>query len=211
MAYASSDSDDSSLVKKTLDWIVEAGVNGLGVLPSARKVAEDHLRSAGDVESAIDSIILWRTTYAAGTGFVSGVGGIAVMPVAIPAALLASYALAANTAAAIAYLRGYDIHSEQTRTMILLCLIGESGEQILKNAGIAIGTKLTKNLIQQIPGKVLIEINKRVGFRLVTKAGAKGVVNVAKMVPLVGGVVGASFDSFFVNASGRVSKKVFVV
>jgi hypothetical protein len=211
MAYASSDGDDSSLVKKTLDWIAEAGVNGFGVLPSARKVAEDHLRNAGDVELAIDSIILWRTTYAAGTGFVSGVGGIAAMPVAIPAALLASYALAANTAAAIAYLRGYDIHSEQTRTMILLCLIGESGEQILKNAGIAIGTKLTKNLIQQIPGKVLIEINKRVGFRLVTKAGAKGVVNVAKMVPLVGGVVGASFDSFFVNACGRVSKKVFVV
>jgi hypothetical protein len=211
MADASPNGDDSSLVKKTLDWIAEAGINGLGVLPSAKKVADDHLRNTGDPESAIDSIIMWRTTYAAGTGFVSGVGGIAVMPVTIPAALLASYALAANTAAAIVYLRGYDIHSEQARTMILLCLIGESGEQILKNAGIAIGTKLTKNLIQQIPGKVLIEINKRIGFRLVTKAGAKGVVNVAKMVPLVGGVVGAGFDSFFVNACGRVSKKVFIM
>lgn len=211
MADASPNSDDSSLVKKTLDWIAEAGINGLGVLPSAKKVADDHLRNTGDPESAIDSIIFWRTTYAAGTGFVSGVGGIAVMPVAIPAALLASYALAANTAAAIACLRGYDIYSEQARTMILLCLLGENAEQFLKNAGIAIGNKLAKNLIQQIPGKVLIDINKRIGFRLITKGGAKGVINLARMVPLAGGVVGAGFDSFFVKACGSVSKKVFVI
>ncbi|MFN9650589.1 MAG: hypothetical protein ACK58Z_19410, partial [Pseudanabaena sp.] len=61
---------------------------------------------------------------------------IAAMPVTIPAGLLASYALGANTAAAVAYLRGYDIHSEHVRTMVLLCLIGEAGEEILKNAGI---------------------------------------------------------------------------
>ena len=67
---------------------------------------------------------MWRTIYAAGTGFVSDVGGIAVMPVTIPAALPAAYALAAIPPAAIAYLRGCDIHSEQIRTMILFCLIG---------------------------------------------------------------------------------------
>jgi hypothetical protein len=210
MPVAGASSEDDSPIQRTLNWIVEAGINGLGLLPSAKKVAEDHLRDHGDVEVAINSVIIWRTTYAAGTGFVSGFGGIAAMPVAIPAALIASYALAANTAAAVAYLRGYDIHSEQTRTMVLLCLIGESGEQVLKAAGIAIGTKLSRNLIQQIPGKVLIEINKRVGFRLITKAGEKGVINIAKMIPLAGGVVGAGFDSLFVNTSGRFSKKVFV-
>jgi hypothetical protein len=200
---------DGSLIQSTLNWIVVAGINGFGVLPSAKKVASDHLKDAVDLESAIESIINWRTAYAAGSGFVTGVGGIAAMPVAIPAGLLASYALGANTAAAIAYVRGYDVDAEQVRTLILLSLIGESAEQVLKNAGIAIGTKLTKVVLQQIPGKVFIEINKRVGFRLITKAGQKGVVNVAKMVPLVGGVVGAGFDGYFVNACGRAAQVLF--
>ena len=169
---ASPEDNDSNIVQSTLNWIVEAGINGFGVLPSARKVANDHLKDADDPDSAIESIINWRTAYAAGSGFITGVGGIAAMPVAIPAGLLASYALGANTAAAIAYVRGYDVDTEQVRTLILLSLIGESAEQVLKNAGIAIGTKLTQAVLQQIPGKVFIEINKRVGFRLITKANA---------------------------------------
>jgi len=208
-AGASPSGIDNNLVQSTLNWIVEAGINGFGVLPSARKVANDHLKDAVDPDSAIASIINWRTAYAAGSGFVTGVGGIAAMPVTIPAGLMASYALGANTAAAIAYVRGYEVDTEQVRTLILLCLIGESAEQVLKNAGIAIGTKLTKAVLQQIPGKVFIEINKRVGFRLITKAGEKGVVNVAKMVPLVGGVVGAGFDGYFVNSCGRAAQALF--
>lgn len=209
MTSATASSDNSNLIQSTLQWIADAGINGLGVLQSAQQVAEDHLRQAASVEAAIDSIIAWRTTYAVGTGFISGLGGIAAMPITIPAGLAASYALGANTAAAIAYLRGYDIHSEQVRTLVLLCLIGEAGEEILKNAGIAIGTKLFQKLLKQIPGKVLIEINKRVGFRLITKAGEKGVVNLMKMVPLVGGVVGGTFDGLFVNSCGKTAKRVF--
>jgi hypothetical protein len=204
----SSQSNDSA-IQSALNWIIEAGVNGFGVLPSARKVAADHCSRSNDPETAIESIISWRTAYAAGSGFVTGIGGIAAMPITIPAGLLATYALGANTAASVAYMRGYDIDTEQVRTLILMCLIGESAEQILKNAGIAIGTKVTQNLLQQIPGKAFIEINKRIGFRLITKAGEKGVINVAKMVPLVGGVVGAGFDATFVNKCGRFAQDLF--
>lgn len=210
MVSATSGDDNSSLIQTTLEWIANAGINGLGVLPSAKQVAEEHLSRAASVEDAINSIIAWRTTHAASTGFITGLGGIAAMPVTIPAGLLASYALGANTAAAVAYLRGYDIHSEQVRTMVLLCLIGKAGEEILKNAGIAIGTKVGQNLVKRIPGRVLIEINKKIGFRLITKAGEKGVVNVMKMLPLVGGVVGGTFDGIFVNSCGKTAKTVFV-
>ncbi|MFN5658437.1 MAG: hypothetical protein ACK5A9_09075, partial [Pseudanabaena sp.] len=73
-----------------------------------------------------------------------------------------------------------------------------------------IGTKVCQNLIKRIPGRVLIEINKKIGFRLITKAGEKGVVNVMKMLPLVGGVVGGTFDGIFVNSCGKTAKTVFV-
>jgi hypothetical protein len=210
MVSATTGEDNSNLIQATLEWIADAGINGLGVLPSAKQVAEDQFSRAASIEDAINSVIAWRTTYAAGMGFVTGLGGIAAMPITIPAGLAASYALGANTAAAVAYLRGYDVHSEQVRTMVLLCLIGEAGEEILKNAGIAIGTKVCQKLIDRIPGKVLIEINKKIGFRLITKAGEKGVVNLMKMLPLVGGVVGGTFDGIFVNSCGKTAKTVFI-
>ncbi|QSJ17677.1 EcsC family protein [Nostoc sp. UHCC 0702] len=210
MVSANTGDDNNNPIKATLEWIADAGINGLGILPSAEQVAADHLSKAASIEDAINSVIAWRTTYAAGTGFLTGLGGIAAMPITIPVGLAASYALGANTAAAIAHLRGYDIYSEQVRTMVLLCLIGEAGEEILKTAGITIGTKVCQNLIKQIPGKVLIEINKKVGFRLITKAGEKGVINIMKMLPLVGGVVGGTFDGIFVNSCGKTAKKVFV-
>ncbi|MBL1197714.1 MAG: hypothetical protein FWK04_01180 [Nostoc sp. GBBB01] len=210
MVSANAGNDNNNLIKATLDWIADAGINGLGVLPSAKQVATDHLSKAATIEDAINSVIAWRTTYAAGTGFITGLGGIAAMPITIPVGLATSYALGANTAAAIAHLRGYDIYSEQVRTMVLLCLMGEAGEEILKTAGITIGTKVCQNLIKQIPGKVLIEINKKIGFRLITKAGEKGVINLMKMLPLVGGIVGGTFDGIFVNSCGKTAKTVFV-
>lgn len=200
---------DDSFIDKLLNWIIDVGINGFGFLPPATKVAEDHLRSCKTPEEAVDSVIAGRTALAAGTGFLTGLGGIATLPVTIPASLASSYALGANTAAAIAIIRGYDINSDQVRTFILLSLIGEAGLEVLRAVGVNAGSKIAKNLIGQIPGKVLIEINKKVGFRLVTKAGEKGVVNLMKLVPLVGGIVGAGFDSAFVNQCGKTAKQLF--
>ncbi len=209
MISSTESKDKSNPVQATLEWIADVGINGLGILPSAEQVAEKYLSESGSVNDAINSLIAWRTTHAVGSGFITGLGGIAAMPITIPAGLAASYALGANTAAAVAYLRGYDIHSEQVRTMVLLCLIGEAGEKILKTAGIAIGTKVCQNLIKRIPSKVLIEINKKIGFRLITKAGERGVINLVKMLPLVGGVIGGAFDGIFVNSCGKTAKTVF--
>jgi hypothetical protein len=210
MTIVPNNSDDNDPIQKLLRWIVNVGINGFGVLPSAEDVAEDHLRSCGyNREEAINSVIAWTTAYAAGTGFITGLGGLATLPIAIPASLASSYALGANTAAAIAIIRGYDIDSDQVRTFVLLALLGDSGLEVLKTVGVNLGTKLTKTLISQIPGKVLIEINKKVGFRLITKAGEKGVVNLMKLVPLVGGVLGAGFDSTFVNKCGKTAKNIF--
>ena len=200
-------STDSS-AKQLINWIVDTGINGFGPLPSAQKVAKDHLKNCSSVEEAINSVIVWRTTHAAGTGFVTGLGGLITLPVSIPASLASSYALGANTAGAIAILRGYNIEDDRIRTLVLLSLIGKASGEVLKTAGIHVGSKITQNLIKQIPGKVLIEINKKVGFRLITKAGEKGVVNLMKVVPLVGGVVGAGFDGTFVNACGQTAKRI---
>ncbi len=69
-------------------------------------------------------------------------------------------------------------------------LLGTSALDAVKQAGVQIGTKASTHVIKQIPSRLLIAINKQVGFRLVTKTGQKGVVNFIKIVPFVDGSVG---------------------
>ena len=65
-------------------------------------------------------------------------------------------------------------------------------------------------MIFRISGEVLKRINRAVGFRLVTKAGTRGVVNLVKVVPFVGGFVGGALDAVATKVIGRTAKQVFV-
>ncbi len=75
----------------------------------------------------------------------------------------------ARLAGAIAHLRGYDIRSEEVRSVVLMSLIGSSATEALSQAGVQIGTKSALSAVKQVPGRVLIQINQAVGFRLITK------------------------------------------
>ena len=96
--------------------------------------------------------------------------------------------------ACTAYMAGFELNSDQTQTFIYACLAGVAVNEIIKQAGIKFGVKFANGLIKKIPGKVLTKINQKVGFRFVTKIGTKGIVNLGKMVPGVGAVVGGGLD-----------------
>jgi len=82
--------------------------------------------------------------------------------------------------AAIAYMGGHDIKDDRVKTLVYSCLVANSAKDVAKSVGITVGGKLATNAIKAIPGKTLIEINKRVGFRLITKFGEKGVTNLGR-------------------------------
>ncbi|MDJ0725710.1 MAG: EcsC family protein [Prochloraceae cyanobacterium] len=201
---------DNSPVTEFLDAIVNTGIQGFGVLPSAEKVAEIHAENSPNTEAAIDSVIAWRSGYASITGFLTGLGSVVTLPISIPASLLSCYALGANTAGAIAVLRGYELKEDAVRTFILLSILGEAGVEVLiKTVGANASTKIAKNIIAQIPSKVLLEINRKVGIKLLSKTSEKSIINLTKIVPLVGGAFGAGMDSFYVNACGQTAKVLF--
>lgn len=175
--------------------VVDAGIRGGGPLRSAVDIADEHLISAGgDREAAIRRLVATHVRLAAVSGFATGLGGIVTLPITVPAAMAGLYIIATRMSAGIAHLRGYDLDTEEVRSAILVALLGSAGAATLKKAGIEIGKKSTTAALHRLPGRVLIEINKRVGYRLVTKAGEKGVVNLTKLVPLVGGPIGAAVD-----------------
>lgn len=112
--------------------------------------------------------------------------------------------------AAIAYIGGYDLKDDRIRTLIYICLAGNGAKDILKDAGIIIGRKMTTEMIRNISGKTIVTINKKVGFRLLTKFGEKGVINLGKIVPVAGGIIGATFDSLSTHTIGKIAKSAFI-
>ena len=183
-----------------------------GVLPGERTVmelAEDYLAKSSSREKAIDNLIGYQTVLCGTNGFITGLGGLLVLPVVIPANVAGVIYVQLRMIAAIAHINGYDIYSDQVRTIAYACLTGSSAANILKNVGIKISEKMAVNTLKKVPGAILIKINQQVGFRLVTKFGQKGLVNVIKMMPLVGGVVGGVFDTGMTLTIGNIAKKVF--
>lgn len=195
-----------SLLDKCYDGALE------GILPGERTVeelAEDYLMKNSDKEKAIDDLIAYQTVLCGTNGFVAGLGGLLVLPVAIPANIASVIYVQLRMIAAIAYINGYDIHSDQVRILAYTCLTGSSATNILKNVGIKIGEKAAVNTLKKIPGAILVKINQQVGFRLVTKFGQKGLINLGKMIPILGGVIGGGFDTVTTIGIGNITKVVF--
>lgn len=131
------------------------------------------------------------------------------MPVAIPSALGASWLLQARLAGAIARIHGHDLGEDRVRTMILLSLAGDVAKEAMNGLGVRFGGKLTERAVAQVPGRALVEVNKRIGLRLLTKAGERGIVNFSKVVPVGGGVVGGTFDAVVCRMVGRTARSLF--
>ena len=87
-----------------------------------------------------------------------------------------------------------------------MVIIGQDVKEVCKNAGVQIDTKFTYKLIAKIPSSALKKINQLVGFRLLSKASERSVVSLTKMVPVVGGIVGGSFDAVSCRIVGIAAK-----
>ena len=203
------ESDQSGLME-ILDWVYEKAVGGMPGLDSAYELAEDHLRGDGSLEDQVNSLIRWQNTKAATSGFLSGIGGFLTMPVTIPANLGSVWFVQIRMIAAIACMGGYDLRDDRVKTLVYACLTTSAAKDILKHAGIDVSKKLAKGALNNLSGKVIRKINKAVGFRLLTKFGEKGVVNLHKLIPLAGGVVGAIVDASATNTIGNIARDTFI-
>lgn len=197
---------------QVLDWCYEKSLNGVPGFDSAEEMANDYLSKQGSIEKAIDWLIAHQNLKSMTSGFLTGVGGVITMPVMIPANIASVLYVQMRMIAAIAHLRGYDLKSDQVKTLVYASLTGNSAAEILKGTGIIIGKKMAVSFIKnKIPSKVLLTINKKIGFRLITKAGTKSPIVLTKAVPIVGGFVGATIDGLSTAAIGKAAKKIFVL
>jgi len=181
-----------------LDNIYGQSINGIkNISKPVKDICDEYLDRYKDPRKAASKLVVSDITKCTTSGFLSGLGGAIALPVtlaAIPANITSVLYVQVRMIASVAYLAGLDVNSDATQTFVYACLAGVSVADCVKGAGIKLGTKLATNAIDQIPGKALTVINQKVGFRMLTKFGEKGIFNLGKMVPVLGGVIGGGFD-----------------
>ncbi|WMY78498.1 EcsC family protein [Citricoccus sp. I39-566] len=163
-----------------------------------------------DIEKTIRRLIVESVEAAGVNGLVTGLGGFIMMPVAVPANMAGALVINARLAAAIAYLRGYDLKDPHVRTVATLIAVGSNAQQVAKTVGIKVGQKLAMEAIKKIPIAVIRQVNRKAGFMLLAKYGTKrSVVTLAKGIPLVGGVAGGAVDGTMTTLIGRTASTMF--
>lgn len=182
-------------IMKLLDSCYEKCLNGVPkVSPNVEDMAKNYLQKHKSKEEACKVMIKNQIVKCTTSGFITGFGGIITMPVTLPANIGSVLYVQMRMIACTAYMAGFELNSDQTQTFVYACLAGVSVNELIKQAGIKFGVKFANGLIKKIPGKVLTKINQKVGFRFITKFGSKGIVNMGKLLPGVGAIIGGGLD-----------------
>lgn len=164
-----------------LDSLYSKCIQGIPMISSPiEKMADDYLQHNATVEDAAKDMINKQVIKCTTSGFITNLGGIITLPVTIPANVGSVMYVQMRMIACAAYMAGYDVHTDQVQTLVYACLAGVSVMEVAKKVGIKIGQKGLENLIDKIPGKVLIAINHKVGFRMLTKFGETGAINIGR-------------------------------
>ena len=197
-----------------LDRILEIGIEGRGPFAGAAEIAAIARAEQGATEGAISSVIDQHVRAGAVGGFVTSLGGFVTLPIAIPVNVAEFYVLATRMVAAVADLRGYDLRSAEVRTAILLTLVGHNPNEVLHEAGIPVPAStgiVGPLLLNRLPKSALMVAHKAIGFRFLRSVSQRTLSRLGRLVPVVGGVLGAGMDGFLMRQIGKAAKRDFAV
>lgn len=200
----------SSKMLQVMDWAFEKANGNVPGFGTSQEMAQKYLQKYGSVNKAIDKLINWQITSAATAGFVTNLGGLPAMPITLPANIAGVMAIQLRMIGAIAELGGFHENTEEKKTGMYLCLLGSQAGDVLSKTASQFAVKFATASLKKVPGAVLTKINQQVGFRLLTKFGEKGLLNIHKAIPILGGVVSGTIDGFSTYAIAKAAKALFL-
>lgn len=194
-----------------LKRILHLGINGGGGLSSARELGDKYLQNTSyqTKMERINALAKWEGRKNFTSGFLTSLGGIISLPVAIPASLGINWVLQTRMVAAMAYVGGFDIDDPPVRMSIALCLLGKKGKNLLDKDIEELSELLRKNTLSQLPKQTIQLVNQTVAARLMQVATAKGFSRVSKAIPLLGGAVGGTLDFMSCRETAEFAKELF--
>ena len=202
--------EKGSKMLKVMDWAFDKATGDIPGLGSSSDMAKKYLDKYGSVNAAVDHLVKWQITSSATTGFTTSFGGLPTMAITLPANIAGVMGIQLRMIGAIAELGGFHEQTEEKKTGMYLCLLGsQAGNMLSKTTG-QFAIKFSTAALKKLPGSVLTKINQTVGFRLFTKFGQKGLVNIHKAIPVLGGVVGGSIDALSTYSIAKAAKALFL-
>lgn len=205
------DSRAVAALVQTLEWAYDKAVGGVPGLESASELAATYQRQFPNADDAIDALIRWQIAKAAAAGFITNLGGIMTLPVALPANLVSALYIQTRMVAAIAHLRGHDLHSDRVRTVVLACLCGTSLVDVAKEVGVGIGVSLAQQAVTGLSTKALKQLSHATGHvagkSLLRRA--VGGASLSRLTPLVGGLIAGLADGAVTRGYGTAAKRLF--
>ena len=181
-------------------------------LKSAKNLALEYMSYSLDMDVNIEQMVRSQILNSVVTDVMTGFPGVFFMLVSIPADFTATTYVNIRMVAAIAYMRGYDVYSNFVRTFVLATSFGVLAGDLVKEVGVQVVGKISLNFLKKsITRKMLTDINQAIGFRFITKFGSKGVINLGKIIPLFGAIVGGTFDGVACRSAAELAKKQFEV
>ena len=193
-----------------IHWAYDRAISGVRGLDSAVALAEKYRGKTDTLHDDANALIRWQMARAGTSGFITGLGGLLSIPVAIPANLAAVLFLQLRMVAAIAHLAELDVKDERVRSLCFVCLCGQSSEDLLRQLGLELGQKLGKAALRKVSGKVVGQIQQSVGGRLMTQAGHKGALHLHRVIPILGGLVCGATDALATKAIGHAARDSFL-
>lgn len=182
-------------IMKILDSCYDKCLNGIPKVSSnVEDMAHEYLQKYETKELACKAMLKNQIAKCATSGFMTGFGGFVTMPVTLPVNVTSVVYVQMRMIACVAYMAGFELDSDETQTFVYACLAGVAVHELVKQTCVKFGVKFANGLIKKIPRTVLTKINQKVGFRFITKFGTQGIVNLGKLLPGVGAVVGGGLD-----------------
>lgn len=205
------DSVDPDIILHSFDSLYKLVIDGIpNVCPPIQVLAEDYLQKNGNVRYAAKSLTHYQIAKCTTSGFVNNLpGGFLVVP-ATTLELGSVLYIQMRMVAGLAYMGGFDVYSDQVKTFVYVCLVGLAVVDPVKKAGVKFGNKFAAAMLKKVPTDVLKKINRAVGFRFITKFGEKGILNLGKVIPVVGGLIGGSVDLVDTKIVADRAYKLFV-
>ncbi len=196
--YNSPKEDRKGIISKTLDWAYSKAVVGFTGVDSAYDLGNSYLSQSRTLDQQVNSLIKWQVAKAATSGFVTGLGGVMVMPLTVPANIASVIYVQIRMITAIAYMGGHDIKDDRVKSLVYICMVGNGAKELLKDVSIKAGEKMLSKVLEKVSTK------------LATKAGTAGVTSAGKAIPILGGVVGGSYDAISTKIVGKIAKRIFI-
>ena len=195
---------------KAIMAVLHKAIDGLPGFAGAREVAQKELRSKGDVDAAVSTVITKHLGLAGAQGFATGLGGLPATAVMLPANVTALALVHIRMVAAIAHLRGYDLARPGVRLAVLEATLGpEDVEKLLDDRKLP-GRPRDVAGMDDVPEKLFDGVAGHAGRVLLGRVtGKQLVLTVARRIPLLGGGVGAVVDGLSTRAVGSYANEEF--